>query len=121
MIRSLRRVPGVLLADIDASSGRAEVAHDAAVPVSSLIAAARNAGVQVRIIGGMPTAPFAGRAASPRIVRSRQLLLVVAAAFIVITIVNALVPDSGEKHVFLLVLTGALWMIFIAKTLTFHR
>jgi hypothetical protein len=40
VVRALQRVPGVLTVQPDAGGANALVAHDAAVPLSSLIAAA---------------------------------------------------------------------------------
>jgi copper chaperone CopZ len=47
--RALQRVPGVLLAEVNAASSRAFVAHDSGVRLEALLEAAARAGVQARI------------------------------------------------------------------------
>ncbi len=123
MTRALQRVPGVLLAEVNAANGRADVAHDAAVPATSLIAAAQNAGVHVRIVGDT-RAPrqLAGNPAAPlHSLASRQFLIAAAAAFIALSVVDLLVPSAAQKHGILIVVTVALWVAFLAKSFMAHR
>jgi len=47
--RALQRVPGVLLAEVNATGSRAIVAHDSAVNLESLLEATARAGVRARI------------------------------------------------------------------------
>jgi len=47
--RALQRVPGVLLAEVNAAGSRAFVAHDSGVNLESLLEAAARAGVRARI------------------------------------------------------------------------
>jgi copper chaperone CopZ len=47
--RALQRVPGVLLAEVNAAGSRAFVAHDSGVKLESLLEAAARAGVLARI------------------------------------------------------------------------
>ncbi len=122
MIRALQRVPGVLLAEVNAATARAVVAHDAAVPATSLIAAAEKAGVHVRIIGDTRAPKLADSPGTPlHSLGSRQLLIAAAAAFIVLTIVDLFVPNATQKHVVLFGLTSLLWALFLAKWFIRHR
>jgi copper chaperone CopZ len=122
MIRALQRVPGVLLAEVNAANARAVVAHDAAVPATSLIAAAQSAGVQVRIVGDTRAPKFANDPAAPlRSLGSRQLLIVAAAAFIVLTVVDLLVRNAAQRHEILIGVTVALWAVFLAKSFMVRR
>jgi hypothetical protein len=50
VVAALQRVPGVLLAEANAVTARATVAHDSGVSAASLIAAAFRAGVRVDIV-----------------------------------------------------------------------
>jgi hypothetical protein len=119
MIRALQRVPGVLLAEVNPATARALVAHDAAVPATSLIAAAQNVGVRVRIVGGATPAAAAGHALSRRsVLGNRRLLVAASLAFLALAIVDALVPNTPPKHWILIVLTAAVWVFFITKSLT---
>jgi hypothetical protein len=122
MIRALQRVPGVLLAEVDTADARAVVAHDAGVRANALIVAAQNVGVQVRIVGDTRVLKLAGSAASPvHWFASRQLLIAAAAAFIVLTVVDLLVPNAAQKHGILIVVTVALWTVFLAKSFMVRR
>jgi copper chaperone CopZ len=47
--RALQRVPGVLLAEVNAASSRAFVAHDSGVRLDALLEAAAGAGVRARV------------------------------------------------------------------------
>jgi hypothetical protein len=57
LVAALQRVPGVLLADWVAASAHAVVAHDAAVPVAALEAAAASTGLKARILSAPPMLP----------------------------------------------------------------
>jgi cation transport ATPase len=122
MIRALQRVPGVLLAEVNAATARAVVAHDAAVPATSLIAAAEKAGVHVRIIGDTRAPKLADKPGTPlHSLGRRQLLIAAAAAFIVLTIVDLLVPNAAQKHGVLFALTSLLWALFLVKSFIRRR
>ncbi len=122
MIRALQRVPGVLLAEVNAVNGRADVAHDAAVPATSLIAAARNVGIHVSVVGDTRAPKIAVNPTGPlQALGRRQLLTAAAAAFIVLAVVDVLVPNAAQKHGILIVVTAALWAFFLAKTFLAHR
>ncbi len=122
MIRALQRVPGVLLAGANGANDRADVAHDAAVPTTSLIAAAQNAGVHVRIVGDTRVPTLAANPTAPRhLLATRQFPIAAVGAFVVFTIVNLLVPNAAGKHGVLIGLTAVLWAVFLAKSFIAHR
>jgi hypothetical protein len=122
MIRALQRVPGVLLAEVNAADARTIIAHDAAVPASSLIAAAQNVGVHVTVIGDTRIRKPDDNPVTPlHSLVNRQLLIGAATAFIVLTIVNLLVPNATQKHGVLTGLTSLLWAVFLAKSFIAHR
>ena len=122
MIRALKRVPGVLLAEVNGANDGADVAHDAAVPTTSLIAAAQNAGVHVRIVGDTRVPTLAANpSASLHLSATWQFLIAAASAFLVFTIINLLVPNAAEKHGVLIGLTVVLWAVFLAKSFIAHR
>ncbi len=122
MVRALRRVPGVLLAEVNAANARAVVAHDAAVPATSLIAAAENVGVRLSIVSDT-RAPVLGDSAAARVhhLDGRQLLIAAAASFVIVSIVDLLVPNATLKHAMLIVTTVSLWAFFLAKSFVGHR
>ena len=51
VIQALQRVPGVLTVEADATGANALIAHDAAVPLPSLVAAAGFAGATASVVG----------------------------------------------------------------------
>jgi copper chaperone CopZ len=121
MIRALRRVPGVLLADVNAANGRADVAHDAAVPATSLVTAAQNVGVHVSVVRDTRAPKLAGNVAPLHSLANRQLLVVAAVAFVISTVVDLLLPNVAQKHGILIVLTSSLWAFYLAKSFLAHR
>ncbi len=114
MVRALQRVPGVLLAELTASDAHLVVAHDAGVPANALVAAAENAGVDVRIVSDT-RGPIAR--AQPQPARNRNLAIAGALAFVAL----ALVKNQGQKHTILIVLTVSLWAGFFATSFLRRR
>ncbi len=116
VVRALKRVPGVLLADASPGNARAVVAHDSAVPVNALIAAALAAGARVTVFrspraiaaaaAAVAIAPAGAKPSRPRIAVGT---LAVAAALIA---ADVLLPNSPQKHIVLNALVIALWISF---------
>ncbi len=122
MISALQRVPGVLFAEVNAANAGAIVAHDAAVPAASLIAAAQNVGVHVRVVHDTRATNLAGSVGAPlHSLGNRQLLLVAAVAFVISSIVDLLIPNLAQKHGILIVLTSSLWAFYLATSLLRRR
>jgi len=116
MIRALQRVPGVLLAEINAADARAIVAHDAAVPGASLVAAAARAGINAAIVSNTPMPSMSVNAGSAvNTIRARRLVIGAVEAFVVLSSMNALLPKSNENHWLLAVLLSTTWLLFLAS------
>jgi cation transport ATPase len=120
--QALRRVPGVLLAEIHATSGRATVAHDFAVQATSLLAAATRAGVHAEIVADTP-APAIGvdLAARLRLIRIRQFAIVCAAALLAPALINAIVPDAAARYWVLPTLLYVCWGFFFTRAMFDRR
>ncbi len=121
MSRALQRVPGVLLAEVNAANDRADVAHDAAVPATSLVTAAQNVGVHVSLVRDTPAPKLAGNVPPLRSLWNRQLLVVAAVAFVISAIVDLLIPNLAQKHGILIVLTSSLWAFYLANSFLGQR
>ncbi len=120
-IHALQRVPGVLLAELGATGTSATVAHDAAVPAASLLAAVASAGVHAKIVGGTAVAVNGGDAAARQQLRVRRLIIVAAAAFAAVTLIDTFVPDSPGKHWFVPLFISAIWVFFFAEAMLGRR
>jgi hypothetical protein len=122
LIKTLQRVPGVLLAEIAAGSDRAVVAHDAAVPGASLLAAAERAGVHATIVGGTPPAAAVVDTALPVADASNRRLLTLAAALaFVLALCETSFPRLASNHYLLPVLLSSIWAFVIARTIFKRR
>ncbi len=117
LIRSLQRVPGVLVAELNAVGDRALLAHDGAVPIASLLAAATALGVQATVIrdprsvpDGASAAQTTAATAPPRV---RPLTLIGVAVFVALGIADALVPALRDNHTLSVILIAAVWGFFV--------
>ncbi len=118
LTHELRRVPGVLLAEVNSASGRATVAHDDAVSTASLLAAAARAGVHAEIIAKAPAATSNGGAGSlPRLVWNRYLPIAATAVFATLAVANMLFPNVSEEHWLLPAAMSSLGLAFLAKSI----
>jgi len=139
-VRALQRVPGVLLADLDAATARLVVAHDGAVPVASLVAAATQAGVNARIArsgvapdadvpltvaapAGLPMpmpmpmpAPTTVSFAPLASVRGRIMIVTMSLLIGAIVFVDLAVPNVAQKRTLLDGGVVAIWIFFFAST-----
>jgi len=121
LIKTLQRVPGVLLAEIAAGSARAVVAHDAAVPGASLLAAAERAGVHATILADMrPPAGSVDPALPLALTPNRRLFTLAAALLLSLALCETIFPRLASNHYLLPVLLSSLWAFVIAHTL-FNR
>jgi hypothetical protein len=140
-----------LLAEVNPANARAVVAHDAAASAASLIAAAENVGLHVRLISDTRPPKLANNpAAQLHVLGNRQLLIVAAVCFFILSVVNSLgarrvyptrddgrlaakpqtrridevdplVPDGAQKHGILIGATALLWAFFLAKSFIGRR
>ncbi len=115
LVHMLRRVPGVLLADMDAASGRATVAHDSAVSMSSLIAAAALAGVRATIVAdARSAAAIARRTLLAPIAPARRIFMFAAAVVFVLAFIAARSPTVGKTQFLLPILLSSAFAIAFA-------
>ena len=123
LIRSLQRVPGVLVAEANALGDRALLAHDGAVPLSALLAAAATLGVRATVEGS-PTAilpiPDATAPEAPRL-KVRAVTMIGVALFVVLGAIDALVPAIRENRIVSVVLIGSVWSFFLLETFLNRR
>jgi cation transport ATPase len=122
VVAALQRVPGVLLAEVNAATARATVAHDAAVPAASLLAAITASGAHAKIVAEPPssTGP-SGRGLQLGTVRVRRLTFVSAAVFVPLAIVDILLPNTVDKTWLLPIFIAALWAFFFAESFVARR
>jgi hypothetical protein len=124
MVRTLQRVPGVLLADL-AASDRAIVAHDAAVPTASLVAAAHRAGVGAHIVADAASPTSDGNPGETVLLRQharmRRMVTVTAAVFLALTLIETGITNVAVRHILSLVLMTSLWAFFIAEAIIARR
>ena len=123
VIRALQRVPGVLTVESDAGGASALVAHDAAVPLTSLVAAASLAGAAAKVVGEMRGLPVsaATRLLPKSMDRSRHLRGVAVAAILAVIIVDMAFPTSPERRWLFLAPLAVLWAFVVFKALSGRR
>ena len=118
VVRALQRVPGVLTVEADASGASAIVAHDAAVPLTSLVAAAGSAGAAARAVGGMREPAGSTAAAVVAKPLNRQNLRYIAiAAILAVLIIDVTFPTSPDKRWLFLAPVAAFWGFFVFREL----
>jgi len=118
LIRSLQRVPGVLVAEANARGDRALLAHDGAVPLSALLAAAAGLGVRATVERD-PTAVVVTSAETVPVappMRVRAITMIGVAVFVVLGALDALVPAIRENRIVSVVLIGSVWSFFLLET-----
>jgi hypothetical protein len=121
VVHALQRVPGVLLAEINAAGARAVVAHDSAVSTASLLAAAAGAGERATIVADRGALPISAGTGPPfASIPIRRLLLLVAALALLQAFIGALSPSLAKNHVLLPILLAFLWA-FVLFSVSFNR
>jgi hypothetical protein len=123
VIRALQRVPGVLTVEADAGGASALVAHDAGVPLTSLVAAASLAGAPAKVVGEMRGLPAsAATMLLPKSMdRSQHLRGGAIAAILAVIIIDLAFPNSPEKRWLFLVPLAALWAFVVFRALAGRR
>ncbi len=110
VLHALHRVPGVLLAEINAVSARAVVAHDSAVTTASLLAAAAGAGVHATIVvDRRALAMSAGTKPPFASIPVQRLMLLVAALLLSQALFGAVSPSLAKAHLLLPVMLTLVW------------
>jgi hypothetical protein len=124
MVRTLQRVPGVLLADL-AGGDRAIVAHDAAVPTAALVAAAHQVGVRAHIVADAPSRTGDGNPGETVVLRQharmRTMVTVTAAVFLALTFIETGIANITLRHALSMALMASLWVFFIAEAIVARR
>ena len=104
--------------DRAAAHKRLLLAHDGAVPLSALLAAAATLGVRATVEGS-PTAilpiPDATAPEAPRL-KVRAVTMIGVALFVVLGAIDALVPAIRENRIVSVVLIGSVWSFFLLET-----
>jgi copper chaperone CopZ len=122
IIRALKRVPGVLTVEADAGGASALVAHDAAVPLTSLVAAASMAGAAAKVVGevgGLPAST--ATTLLPKSTNQVHLRGVAIAAIVAVIIIDMTFPNSPEKRWLFLLPLAVLWAFVVFKELAGRR
>lgn len=118
VVRALKHVPGVLLADINPAHNRVVVAHDGAVPTAALVSAATSAGVFATIVRDRPAAERAAAiAVAPPRVRALPTIAVMAGIAVALLLVQLLLPESVQKRLLVNTLVAATWIVFFTGVL----
>lgn len=117
IVHALQRVPGVLTVDADAENAQALVAHDAAVPSSSLVAAASCTGIAATIVVAPARAnvPSVKADIVPRGLQRRQFMMVGIAAMFAAMLIDMVVPNGPEKHWLFIMPVVLLWTFILLR------
>lgn len=94
LVRALQRVPGVLIAELQAAGARVIVMHDSAVPVASFVTAAATAGIRATIVAlPLPAAVAGAAAAAPlQAIHVRHVAAVAVAIVVTMALLEMLLP-----------------------------
>jgi hypothetical protein len=122
VIAALKRVPGVLLAELGPGTPQAIVAHDAAVANATLLEAAAESGVHARLAAS-PRAPVLSGAVGqlPLGKERERLLLIGAVVFIGAFAFSAVGPPLANSHTLLPIALAFAWAFVIARAVLSRR
>ncbi len=117
-IDALKRVPGVLLAELGPGTSRAIVAHDAAVANASLLEAAAKTGVHVTLAAGTRAPATSDVIGQLPVGKERErFLLLAAVVFVGSFLLSALNPRLANSHMLLPIAFAFAWAFVIARAL----
>jgi hypothetical protein len=118
IVHALQRVPGVLTVESDTVNAQALVAHDAAVPRASLLAAVTSAGGAATVVTDSRVGTAAAATAPSSLTKRRQIKSAAVVAMLAVVVIDMALPNSPEKRwLFILPLT-LLWAFMIFESLT---
>lgn len=123
VVHALQRVPGVLTVHADAENAQAFVAHDAAVPSASLVAAASCTGTAASIVV-VPTRAseaLVETGDARRRVQRRQLTIAGVAAMFALLLIDIVFPESPYKHWFFIMPLAVLWTFLLLRSTPSRR
>lgn len=123
IVSALQRVPGVLTVQADTAGAEALVAHDAAVPLESLVAAVKRAAstvMAVAIDGNGAERPATSD--TPQTLKSQPLLTVVGlAAVFAIVVIDITQAGSPERRWLFIIPVVVLWAFVLLRTMLARR
>jgi len=119
VIHALQRVPGVLTVDADVENAQAFVAHDAAVPLVALVAAANRSGAAAISVTASSAAAIGG---APQGMQRRPLLAGVGlAAMLLLVLIDIAFPNDPEKRWLFVVPVILLWGFTLLRAMLVRR
>jgi hypothetical protein len=122
VIAALKRVPGVLLAELEPGTARAIVAHDAAVAKQSLLEAATKSGAHVTLAAGTRAPSTSDVIAALPLGKERQRLLLLALmAFVAPLLFSAMYPRLTGGAMFLPIVLSYAGAFVIVRILSSRR
>ena len=124
VVHALQRVPGVLTVVTDTENAQAFVAHDAAVPTASLVAAASCTGTAASVVVVASTRANGASVEigdAPRRAQRRQLVIAGMAAMFVLALLDIAFPNSPYKHWFFMMPLVLLWTFILLRTTLSRR
>jgi hypothetical protein len=121
-VRALQRVPGVLVAAMDAAAARVVVSHDAGVPAASLLAAVAGSGLRAKFVcdtraPAIQIQSALGTARPP----NRTLVAVAAAIFVPVAFAVTFIPGLANNHWLMPAAFVTLWALVFAQMLLARR
>jgi hypothetical protein len=112
-VHALQRTPGVLTVEMDAERGQAVVAHDAAVPVAWLVAAA-GAGASVAS-AARPLVLAAPAPVAPVRMQNRRLLLTGLAALLALVLIDLALPIAPDQRWLFVAPVVVFWAVALLR------
>jgi hypothetical protein len=120
-IAALKRVPGVLLAELGPGPARAIVAHDAAVAHASLLEAAAKTGAHVTVAEGTRATTASNIVGQLPVGKGRERVLILAAVVILGSgLFSAMSPRLASYHILPIAFYFA-WAFVITRSLLSRR
>ncbi len=121
-IAALKRVPGVLLAELGPGTARAIVTHDAAVANASLLEAAAKTGVHVTLAAGTGAQATSDVIGQLPVSKERQRLMPLAAVvFVGSVLFSATSPRLANNPMLLPIAFSFAWAFVIPRALLSRR
>jgi hypothetical protein len=120
VVHALQRVPGVLTVAFDTVNAGVLVAHDAAVPLASLVAAVNSVGESATVVADSVDA--AAPTDAPSIFgKLRQIKGAAVLAILVVIVIDMTFLNSPAKIPLFLALVALLWALVITESLAARR
>jgi len=114
-VRALQRVPGVLTVDSDVAGATVLVAHDAAVPLSSLVAAATVAGTATTVVREARLWTSEPTTLLPKSKNQSHLWGISMAVILAVILFDVALPNNLGQRWLMLAPLAVLWTIVVVK------